>query len=123
MSDDRAHVLDALKAAERIGHFLEGVTEDRFLADIEKQSAVLHQFTILGEALRRVSESYQSSNSTIPWSRAIGFRNQIVHGYDEVDLDIVWRIAHHDLADLVNALTGIAQREPDAPTEEDGHAR
>ena len=79
MSDDRAHVLDAHRAGRLIQAFLEGVTVDRFLEDVEKQSAVLHQFTILGEAVRRVSPACQSAHPHVRWSGVIGFRNLIVH--------------------------------------------
>ena len=117
MSDDSAHVLDALQAIQRIEQFLQGVTQDSFLADIEKQSAVLHQFTILGEALRRMSDAFRAMHPAVRWSDAIGFRNRIVHDYDEVDLDVVWRITQDDLSPLAAALQPIQPEKPVAGEE------
>lgn len=113
MSDDRAHVLDALRAIQRIQEFLRGVSQDEFLANIEKQSAVLHQFTMLGEALGRVSSEYRQAHGEVPWSTPIGFRNLIVHDYDEVDLDVVWRITQDDLRPLVAVLSTLRPEETD----------
>lgn len=32
----------------------------------------------------------------IPWARLKGMRNRMIHGYDDIDMDIVWdRIEQH----------------------------
>ena len=41
--------------------------------------------------------------------RAVGFRNLVVHEYGKVDLEVVFRVAHENVADLkefARALTG-----------------
>ena len=55
------------------------------------QSAVLHQLMILGEAAARLSTELRISVQDVQWSKLIGMRNKLIHSYDEVDLDIVWR--------------------------------
>jgi len=118
MSDDRAHVLDARRAGRRIQTFLTGVTQNRFIEDIEKQSAVLHQFTILGEAVRRVSAAFRTAHAHVDWSGVIGFRNLIVHDYDEVDVDIVWQLAHDDLLAFLTAIEPLVTESPDDEAED-----
>jgi hypothetical protein len=71
MSDDLAHVIDMLRAAELINGLVAGVSEQTFLIDLEKQSAVLYQFAVLGEALVKM----------IPFD----------HPLSPVDLDLVKR--------------------------------
>jgi len=34
----------------------------------------------------------------------IGLRNRLIHGYDEVDYDIVWRILTEDIPSLISRL-------------------
>ena len=34
----------------------------------------------------------------------MGLRNRLIHGYDEVDFDILWRIVTDDLPRLIEAL-------------------
>jgi len=43
----------------------------------------------------------------IPWSEIVGLRNRLIHGYDEVDFDILWQIVTDDLPPLVTALEKI----------------
>jgi uncharacterized protein with HEPN domain len=62
---------------------------------------------IIGEAANRVPEEVQAQYPNLPWLQMIGARNQLIHGYDSVDFDILWAIVQHDLPELINQLTGI----------------
>ena len=59
---------------------------------------------MLGEAATRVSEEMRDAHPEIPWRFAIGMRNRLIHGYDVVDLDIVWDTAHENLPELIGQL-------------------
>ncbi len=50
----------------------------------------------------------------IPWKQIIGTRNRLIHGYEEVDLDILWEIIKNDLPALGNALHSAIENETDA---------
>jgi uncharacterized protein with HEPN domain len=112
MPRDDAHVLDILEAARRATSFVSGMSDTEFLNDIKTQSAVLHQLTVLGEAVRRVSEDFRQANVGVPWKEMAGLRSRIVHDYDEVDLDEIWNILHKDLPTLIPQLEAIAKTEP-----------
>lgn len=73
---------------------------DEFLADTKTQDAILYNLIIIGEAANQISEDFQEQYNTIPWSSMIGTRNIIVHGYDQVKLQIVWKILQRDLESL-----------------------
>jgi uncharacterized protein with HEPN domain len=118
MSDDRAHVLDMLDAARAIQRFVNGAGQDAFFRDDLLQSAVLHKFLILGQACRRVSNGFRAAHPDVTWSGIIGFRNQIVHEYDEVNLDVVWTIVHDDLPKAIEALARIVPENPDGEAED-----
>jgi uncharacterized protein with HEPN domain len=47
----------------------------------------------------------------IPWPQIVGLRNRLIHGYDAVDLDILWQIIEHDLPPLIAALQIILEQE------------
>jgi uncharacterized protein with HEPN domain len=112
MSKDDAYVLDMLRAASLARQFAEGCTEAQFLEDVKTQSAVLHQLTKLGEAVRRVSQEFRDRHPQVPWGEIAGLRNRIVHEYDEIDLDRVWEVIRRDLPRLITALEAIGQPEP-----------
>lgn len=62
---------------------------------------------IVGEAANRFPKPERERYPQIPWTEIIGLRNRLVHGYDEVDFDILWQIIVHDLPPLVTALENI----------------
>jgi uncharacterized protein with HEPN domain len=45
---------------------------------------------IIGEAAARVSPASRAAIPTLPWAAIVGMRNRLVHGYYDVDLDVVW---------------------------------
>jgi uncharacterized protein with HEPN domain len=59
---------------------------------------------ILGEAANRVPQEEQARLSDIAWPEIVAPRNRLIHGYDSVDLGIVWRAIRKNLPDLVDQL-------------------
>lgn len=59
---------------------------------------------IVGEAAGKVSESTRERLTDVPWSKIVGTRNILVHGYMQIDLDILWNILQHDLPPLIRQL-------------------
>ncbi len=64
------------------------------------QAWIVHHLEILGEALSHVPQSVRDQAPLLPWSRATGMRNVLVHGYFGIDLDEVWNTALRDLPGL-----------------------
>jgi uncharacterized protein with HEPN domain len=69
----------------------------------------VHYLQIIGEAASRISEEMQAQHSEVPWGQMIGMRHILVHGYFEVDLDIVWSAAQVNLVHLKEQITAILQ--------------
>jgi len=69
--------------------------------------ALVRLLEIIGEAANRVSSEFQSSHSSIPWLQIISLRNRLIHGYDAVDMDILWQILKRDLPNLIAELESI----------------
>lgn len=66
---------------------------------------------ILGEAANRVPKTTQQQYPEIPWAEIISLRNRLIHGYDAVDFDILWKIVTKDLPSLVTKLDHILLRD------------
>ena len=96
-------ILDAIKAIE----VYSVSSYDEFVADHKSQDAILYNLIIIGEAANQVSEEFQEEHYTIPWSSMIGTRNIIVHGYDQVKLQIVWEILQRDLEHLKQEILSV----------------
>lgn len=104
--DRLRHMLDAAKEAVQ---FLQG--RRRSDLDTERQLAlsVVHLLEILGEAASNISEDFRRRHSDIPWSRVAGTRNRLIHGYFDIDLDIVWKIVTTQLPPLISHLEKIVK--------------
>lgn len=65
------------------------------------QLALVRLVEIVGEAAARVSPEARERFAAIPWQQAGGMRNRLVHGYDKVDLDVLWDTIQDDLPALM----------------------
>ena len=104
MNRDDAVLLDIARSARLVLEFKEGLDKDAFLQDVKTQSAVLHQLLVMGEAVKRLTPQYRDDHPEIPWSLIAGMRDQLIHGYDIVDLEAVWKTADQDVPDLLTWL-------------------
>ena len=107
MSRDDAYLYDMLESAQAILEYLGGKTWDEFSKDALLQDAVVRRLEIIGEAAGRVSAETQKKYSYIPWMAMRGTRNRVIHGYDSVQLDIVWDITQDDLPGLIGQIKKI----------------
>jgi len=105
---DKNKLRDILEAIEAIEAYSVS-SYDEFLADTKTQDAILYNLIIIGEAANQISSEFQEQYYTIPWSSMIGTRNIIVHGYDQVQLQIVWKILQKDLESLKSEITKVLE--------------
>jgi uncharacterized protein with HEPN domain len=78
-----------------------------FFSDDKTQSAIVFQLLIMGEAVKRLSLDLRSQHPEIPWSLIAGMRDNLIHRYDDIDLDEVWKTAEVDMPVLLTALESL----------------
>ncbi len=79
-----------------------------FITDWKTRSAVLYQLTVVGEAVKRLSAEFRLAHKDIPWALMAGMRDHLVHGYDLVDWDEVWKTAAKDIPALLEKIEQLA---------------
>jgi uncharacterized protein with HEPN domain len=87
-------ILDAMDKAEIL---LQDVTRDQFEDDFRINFAVVRALEIIGEAAKRLPLSLREEYPDVPWKNMAGMRDRIIHGYDTVDLQIVWDVVKVDI--------------------------
>lgn len=104
------HMLDAAREAVAFatGRKRSDLQDDRML-----NLSIVRLIEIVGEAAGRVSPATQRRHAQVPWSDIIGMRHRLAHGYDDIDLDIVWQVITADLPPLIAALASIVETEGD----------
>lgn len=93
MQRDLDRLEDILAAADDVMDFCSGLSRAEFEKNKTTRYAILHSLTIIGEAASRLSEEFRASHPTVPWRRIIAFRHRLVHGYGDLDLDLIWEVA------------------------------
>ncbi len=104
MKRDDATLLDIARAARLVVQFASETDAESFPDDDLVQSAALHQLLVIGEATKRLGEDFRVQHSHIPWRQIAGMQNRPIHGYDTVDLDLVWETVTHDVPTLLEHL-------------------
>ena len=110
--DDHTRLRHMLAYAQEAAN----LTGDHCRKDLDSDRLLRHAMThivgVIGEAAARVSEPFRQAHADIPWGEIVGLRNRLIHGYDKVDLDILWRIVQADLPPLIAELKRILESSP-----------
>jgi uncharacterized protein with HEPN domain len=106
MSKHRDDVVlkDITNAAHLVVEFIEGYKKETFTDDWKTRSAVLYQLMVIGEAVKRLSPGFRATRSQIPWALMAGMRDHLIHAYDLVDWDEVWKTATIDVPVLLKEI-------------------
>ncbi len=91
---------DILDSIRNIEEFSKKLNKDKFSTDILRQSAIIRQLEIIGEAVKNIPDSFREKYPNIAWKDIAGFRDVLSHSYFGVNLDRVWKIVEDDLPKL-----------------------
>lgn len=79
-----------------------GETYEAFMGDKGYQYSVSFCIEQIGELAKRLrDEGFAAKYPNIQWNEIAGIRNRIAHGYDTIDLDMVYGIATEDIPRLL----------------------
>ncbi len=103
-----------LRHAQGVSRAVAGRTFENYAADEDLRLAVERRIEIIGEAARRVSESFRTAHPGIPWAKIIAQRNVLAHEYGEIDDEIMWDVATVSIPELIRLMIPLV---PAPPTE------
>ena len=102
------YLFDIEHAAAQLQSFIGQKTRSEYLADALLQAAVERQFEIIGEAVGQLAKVDVATAERISdYRRLIAFRNILIHGYADVDHEIVWDLAQTRLPDLLRVVQAL----------------
>lgn len=84
-----------------------------FESDRHKRAAALYYLQTMAESTQHLSEPLKIRHPEVDWVAISGFRNRLVHGYLDVNMDIVWNVIEKHIPELKRAIN-IMLSEPGA---------
>lgn len=109
-SDDTVRLRHMIDAAEAAAQFMTG--RDRSALDTDRMLlfAVVRAIEVVGEAAAKLSIEARASAPQIPWGAVVGMRNRLIHGYFNVDPELVWKTVNLELPALVPSLRALLSK-------------
>ena len=102
---DQLCVRHMCDAARQLAVYVEGHTR----CDLDHlpllRDGIIRQLGIIGEAASHLSRQFRERYPGIPWSDVVGMRQRLIHGYFNVNLDLVWETAVRDAPELLRLLS------------------
>ena len=108
---------DIVRLQHMLEHAREAVAmiEGKERADLQRERmlelSLIRLMEVIGEAAARVTPEGQEKYPAIPWPQVVSMRNRLIHGYDQVDLNILWDTIEDDLPSLITELEKILESE------------
>jgi len=103
-SRDTALLWDILTAAHEVEQFVRGCMFEEFERNKILRYAVERQILVIGEASRKLSQTFRDRHPEIPWNAIISQRNIIAHEYGEILTDRIWNVAVNRIPELIQRL-------------------
>ena len=112
------YVQDIVDAMSRSRSFVAGMDFQDFEQDIRTVYAVTRALEIIGEACKRVPEEIREEYPTIPWRAMAGMRDRLIHGYNNVNLTLVWETVYTQIPKLQPLFEQIVEEHRDPENNE-----
>ena len=104
LKDDQVRLRHMLDASREARAFTASKARKNLDTDRMLTLALVKCIEIVGEAANRVSEDFRQQHTQIPWADIIGMRHRLIHGYYDINLDILWRTITTNLPALITTL-------------------
>lgn len=109
---DKVYLEDILQAIKLIlEDYISDITAEDFEQDKKTQDAVIRQIAIIGEAMGKLDQSLVEIYPELPMKEAVAMRNVLVHDYDWVDTEEVWKTIEKDLPKLKEIVAKILKEQ------------
>ncbi len=107
MNHDYIRIKHMYDAAEEILRFTHNKKRSDMYNDRQLSLSVVRLLEIIGEAANKVTTETQNTYTHIPWKQIIDMRNRLIHGYFDIDLDIIWETVVNEIPLLFEELKAV----------------
>ena len=112
--DDLTRLRHILDAAEKAGRFVHGRKREDLEKDEMLSLALVRLLEVIGEAAAGISPGLRRKYSALPWQQMTGMRNRLIHGYFDVNPDLIWRTVTEEMPLLMDRIRKALANETEA---------
>lgn len=102
---DRNRLEHILNAIDIILEKSKGLTYDGLTSDKILFGGIVYYTMVIGEAAYCLSKPFKNKYNETDWIQITKMRHNLVHGYYQVDPDVVWSVIQEDLVPLREQVT------------------
>jgi|WetSurMetagenome_2_1015567.scaffolds.fasta_scaffold145339_3 uncharacterized protein with HEPN domain len=99
--DDTSRLHHILDSSRKAVDFIEGKSRRELDRNELLALGLVRLLEIIGEASAGVTPDFCARHPEIPWRQMSDTRNRLIHGYFEVDYDIIWETVTKELPPLI----------------------
>jgi len=108
--EERIYLEHIVECIDSVKQYTDEIgTLEKMLVSPLYEDAILRRIHVMSESMLRLEEGTKQAMPEIPWKAIKNFRNLIVHGYLEVDMNKVWQLLTHDLPVLKKAVQRVLE--------------
>ena len=100
----RFYLDDMIGFAEKVIAYTDRLDQPAFVASGLNYDATLRNLELIGEAATHLPDTVRAANPQVPWRMIIATSNRLIHGYFDIDTEIVWKTVSKELPDLLPRL-------------------
>ncbi|HUX40523.1 MAG TPA: DUF86 domain-containing protein [Rectinemataceae bacterium] len=115
------YLADLEENLQRAVDFAKDSSFEDFEKDYRTQYAVIRALEIIGESVKRIPEDLRLLEPEVPWKSMAGMRDRLIHGYDNVNVGLVWSTVRVTIPPLLPRIAELRLKllEPDTQTKTD----
>jgi uncharacterized protein with HEPN domain len=102
---------DILTCIEKIERYTHNVSFEEFCGNDMAVDAVIRNFEIIGEAVKKIPEEIKNKYANVEWKEAAGFRDVLIHDYFGIDIEAVWDTVRNNIPPFKKEILKVLESE------------
>lgn len=99
-----SYLKDIIDSSSLIVEYIKNLNFQEFENDTMRFLAVSRLLEIIGEATKNLSNEFKLNHPNVPWKKMAGLRDVIIHDYQELNCEMIFKIASEDIPKLLKEL-------------------